>query len=78
MPLIFYVTLWSDDFEGAMLRKNKKSIWVKTITIFPPSNQKTSTKYTYVLAIGHKGTNHDEINVLHLSLIHISEPTRPY
>ena len=26
VPLIFYVTFWSDDFEGAMLRKNKKSI----------------------------------------------------
>ena len=65
MPLIFYVTFWSDDFEGAMLRKNKKSIWIKTITICPPSNQTTSTKYTYVLAIGRKGTNHDEINVLH-------------
>ena len=65
VPLIFYVTFWSDDFEGAMLRKNKKSIWVKTITICPPSNETTSTKYTYVLAIGRKGTNHDEINVLH-------------
>lgn len=65
VPLIFYVTFWSDDFEGAMLRKNKKSIWIKTITICPPSNQTTSTKYTYVLAIGRKGSNHDEINVLH-------------
>ena len=25
-PMILYLLFWSDDFEGAMLRKNKKSV----------------------------------------------------
>ena len=84
--IILYLVFWSDDFEVSMLRKNKNSVWIKTVTISPPRDQQTSTKYTYVVVMGHKGTNHDEFNTIHnmeieelnLSLIHISEPTRPY
>ena len=111
--MILYLLFSSDAFEGAMIRKNKKSVWIKTVTIFPLSDQVTSTKYTYIVGIGRKGSDHDEINTFHknglqqlnkciyryyggkhirqnvpvifktitvlaLSLIHISEPTRPY
>ena len=65
VPMILYLLFWSDDFEGAMLRKNKKSVWIKTVTICPPHDQVTSTKFTYVIAIGRKGFDHDEINILH-------------
>ena len=64
-PMILYLLFWSDDFEGAMLRKNKKSAWNKTVTIFPPRDQVTSTKYTYVVGIGRKAYDHDEINTFH-------------
>ena len=64
-PMILYLLFWSDDFEGSMLRKNKNSVWLKTVTICPPHDQVTSTKYTYVIAIGRKGSDHDEINKLH-------------
>ena len=64
-PMILYLLFWSDDFEGSMLRKNKNSIWLKTVTICPPHDQVTSTKFTYVVAIGRKGSDHDEINKLH-------------
>ena len=65
VPMMLYLLFWSDDFEGAMLRKNKKSVWLKTVTICPPHDQVTSTKFTYVIAIGRKGFDHDEINILH-------------
>ena len=63
--MILYLLFWSDDFEGSMLRKNKNSVWLKTVTICPPHDQVTSTKFTYVIAIGRKGSDHDEINKLH-------------
>ena len=65
-PMILYLLFWSDDFEGAMLRKNKNSVWLKTVSICPPHEQVTSTKFTYVIAIGRKGSDHDEINKLHI------------
>ena len=65
VPMILYLTFWSDDFESNQLRKNRKSIWIKTVTICPPSDQVTSSKYTYLLAIGRKGDDHDKINVLY-------------
>ena len=64
-PMILYLLFWSDDFEGSMLRKNKKSVWIKTVTICPTRDQVMSTKYTYVFGIGSKGYDHDEINKLH-------------
>ena len=48
-----------------MLRKNKNSVWIKTVTISPPHDQQTSTKYTYVIAMGRKNANHDEVNTIH-------------
>ena len=64
-PMILYLLFWSDDFEGSMLRKNKNSVWLKLVTICPPHDQATSTKFTYAVAIGLKGSEHDEINKLH-------------
>ena len=37
-----------------MLGKNKKSVWLKTVTIFPLHDQLTSTKFTYKL-VGIRG-----------------------
>ena len=61
-PMILYLTIWSDDFEANSLRKNKHSTWIKTVSICPPINQSTSQQFTYLIAIGHKGSNHDSIN----------------
>ena len=63
--MILYLIFWSDDFEGSMLRKNKNSVWIKTVTISPPPDQQTSTKYTYVIAMGRKDNDHDEVNKIH-------------
>ena len=50
--------------------KTKKYLWIKTVTICPPRDQVTSTKYTYVVGIGRKGSDHDEINQLHNNELH--------
>ena len=57
--MILYINLWSDDFEPNVYRKNRKSIWIKTVSICPPRDKITSPMYTYVLAIGRKTDNHD-------------------
>ena len=54
-PMILYLLFWSDDFEGSMLRKNKNSVWLKTVTICPPHDQVTSTKFTYIIPLVVKG-----------------------
>ena len=61
-PMILYINLWSDDFEPNVYRKNRKSIWIETVTICPPRDKITSPMYTYVLAIGRKSDNHDMIH----------------
>ena len=63
--MILYVIFWSDNFKGAMLRKNKNSAWIKTITICPSQDQITSFKYTHAIALGRKGSYYDEINITH-------------
>ena len=61
-PMILYMSIWSDDFEASTHRSNDCSIWIKTVTISPPSNQMNSPKYTFLLAIGRKGQDHDLVN----------------
>ena len=67
-PLILYLSFWSDDFDAFTHRKTK-SIWIKTVTICPPSDQMTSPNYTFLLAIGRKGQNHDLINEIFMKEI---------
>ena len=62
VPMILYITFWSDDFEATQIKKNRNSIWIKTVTICPPEDQTTSPKYTYLLAMGRKQDNHDHVN----------------
>ena len=32
-PMILYINIWSDDFEPNVYRKNRKSIWIKKVSI---------------------------------------------
>ena len=61
-PLILYVIIWSDDFEPNQTRKNRNSIWLKTVSICPPRLFKTSSLYTFPICLGRKGQIHDQIN----------------
>ena len=62
LPLILYVIIWSDDFEPNQTRKNRNSIWLKTVSICPPTSLKTSSLYTFPIALGRKGQCHDIVN----------------
>ena len=63
--MILYVNFWSDISEGTMLHKNKTSVLMQTITICPPQDQITSSKYTYVIDLERKEFDHDKINLIH-------------
>ena len=61
-PLIVWIILWSDDFEPNHVKQHKKSTWIKTVTIAPPQHCQTSPKHTYVIALGPKDANHEEVH----------------
>ena len=61
-PIIIYIIMWSDDFEANNTRKNRKSTWIKTVTICPPNSHITSPLYTYPISLGRKGHSHDKVN----------------
>ena len=61
-PYILFVTFWSDDFEVNHTRRNRSSTWVKTMTINASKDTAISKHYSTVIALGHKGDNHDTIN----------------
>ena len=59
-PII--VTDWHDDFEpNSQAKQNRGSVWVYTITFVSPPDIKNKVKYSYPLAIGPKGVNHDHV-----------------
>ena len=61
-PLIIWIIVWSDDFEPNHVKQHKKSTWIKTVTISPPPNCQTSTKHTYIISLGPKDKNHEEVH----------------
>ena len=61
-PLIIPIILWSDDFEPNHVKQHKKSTWIKTITIAPPQDCQTSSKHTFVIALGPKDKDHEIVN----------------
>lgn len=58
-PLILLASYWSDDFEINQTKKTQRSTWLMTMTFDAPNNDNTSPKYTYTIALGRKGDNHD-------------------
>ena len=61
-PLIIYGILWSDDFEPNNVKQHKKSTWIKTLTLAPPTGYQTSSSHTYVICLGSKDQNHEDVN----------------
>ena len=57
---ILWLTSWSDDFEpNYSIKGNRGSVWIKTITIALPVDSSNSVVYTYPIALGPKGADHD-------------------
>ena len=57
---VLYVTFWSDDFVVSHI-KNRRSVWLHTVTVCPPNHEVTSARYTHALAIGLKGVDHEPV-----------------
>ena len=57
---VLWLTSWSDDFEpNYSIKANRGSVWIKTITIALPAESANSVVYTYPVALGPKGADHD-------------------
>jgi hypothetical protein len=57
--LIIWLLEWSDDFEPNAVKKNKGSMWIKTITICPPKADLHTMSRTFPLAIVLKKHHHE-------------------
>ncbi len=55
------ITEWSDDFDPLTVKRNLWSIWVKTVTISHPRHKNDSPENTYLIAVGPKSSNHEEV-----------------
>ena len=60
--IILYLMIWSDDFEPSSSMMNKHSTWMRTVTICANKGFGVSTEHTYLLSLGFKKDDHDEIN----------------
>ena len=62
-PIVLYFNEWSDDFDpsSSSTRNNRGSVWMKSVTISPPSHQLHSLQYTYPIAIGKKASSHESV-----------------
>ena len=63
-PLILLGTVWSDGFDANNVVHSAPSIWMRTITIAPPQDMKTSTRHTFVLHMSREGICHEQIDNL--------------
>ena len=54
-------TLWMDDFKPNYSKNNRGSVWIVLLTLECPSTDKITASNVYPIAVGPKGTNHQEI-----------------
>ena len=60
--IMLFLMIWSDDFEPSANMMNKHSTWMRTVTICANKGFGVSTEHTYLLSLGYKKDNHDEMN----------------
>ena len=59
--IIGYLLFWSDSFLQCFIKQKENSVWILTVTIFPPGHMMSSGIYTHVLAIGNSGQDHTPV-----------------
>ena len=52
---------WSDSFLRCFVKQKDNSVWVLTVTVCPPEDQKSNGANTRVLAIGKSGDDHTPV-----------------
>ena len=60
--IILFLMIWSDDFEPSSNIVNKHSTWIRTVTICANKGFGISSEHTYLLSLGYKSEDHDEMN----------------
>ena len=58
---IGFLYFWSDSFLRCFVKQRDNSVWILTVTVSPPYNEKSSGKYTYVLAMGKSSNDHTKV-----------------
>ena len=58
---IGYLLFWSDSFLRCFIKQKENSVWILTVTVCPPEDDKSSSLYTYVLAMGRSDLDHTPI-----------------
>ena len=59
---IIIMTDWHDDFEpNTQAKQNRGSVWTYTITLLSSAHILNQSSYSYVIAIGPKNANHDNV-----------------
>ena len=66
IPVIpLFLIIWSDDFDpNTSSKKNRKSIWIKTMTLFYMNDTGERISTTFPICFGPKGSNHDDVEEL--------------
>ena len=58
---IGYIIFWSDSFLRCFIKQKENSVWILTATFCPNENNKSSSHYTHVLAMGRSGQDHTPV-----------------
>ena len=58
---IGHLIFWSDSFLRCFIKQKENSVWILTVTVCPPNDKKSSSKYTIILAIGKSNEDHTEV-----------------
>jgi len=56
-----YLLFWSDSFLRCFIKQKDNSIWILTVTVCPPEHMKSSSTYTYILAMGKSSEDHTPV-----------------
>jgi hypothetical protein len=58
---IIWLLEWFDDFEPNAIKKNRGSIWIKTVTICPPYSNLHIMTHIFSIAMGLKKASHEDV-----------------
>jgi hypothetical protein len=59
--ILLWIEIWMDDIDFQNSFKNKSGTWTLLVRFSCPPEAKGDERYTHVLAVGAKGSNHEEV-----------------
>ena len=58
---VCFLSLWSDDFEPNYSKGNRGSVWICTLTVQTSESGTPHLNNVYLLAVGPKGSSHQNV-----------------